>query len=134
MRERHWHARCTTTVRAEVCDVTPATIGGPCAKRARRYNHEDETENIAGAGGIVSHRVPRATMQRCHAVVADDEDLLENRIPVLLITAFGAEDVHTRAMRLDASAILDKPLPVEALLEEVRNLPSAGTSRDVSVC
>jgi DNA-binding response OmpR family regulator len=42
--------------------------------------------------------------------------------PVILITAFGDDAVHTEASRLGAAAIMDKPFDVEELLARVREM------------
>jgi DNA-binding response OmpR family regulator len=39
---------------------------------------------------------------------------------VILITAFGSNEVHNQAHRLGAAAVMDKPFDVEKLLAEVR--------------
>jgi DNA-binding response OmpR family regulator len=39
------------------------------------------------------------------------------RIPVILITGFGDTETHELASELGAACVLDKPFPVEALLE-----------------
>jgi CheY-like chemotaxis protein len=47
---------------------------------------------------------------------------LNQHIPVILITAFGSEDLHAQARRLGASATFDKPFDVETLISEVSRL------------
>jgi CheY-like chemotaxis protein len=42
--------------------------------------------------------------------------------PVILITAFGDEALHTEAKRLGATRVLDKPFELEDLREAVRGL------------
>ena len=42
------------------------------------------------------------------------------RTPVILITAFGTEEVHKAADQLGALAVLDKPFPLEHLRDLVR--------------
>jgi two-component system phosphate regulon response regulator PhoB len=42
------------------------------------------------------------------------------RVPVILITAFGDEEVYGRASRLGLSEVIDKPFDVEMLLLRVR--------------
>ena len=41
------------------------------------------------------------------------------RTPVILITAFGDHTTHSRALRLGASRVFDKPFDCDALLEAV---------------
>ena len=50
--------------------------------------------------------------------------LREHPIPMILITAFGDEAVHTEAKRLGAVAVLDKPFDIDALLTLVRGVLS----------
>lgn len=52
--------------------------------------------------------------------------------PIILLTAFGDEQVHTRARQLGAAASIDKPFEITCFLELVHNLlahppPSGGT-------
>ncbi|MFC1610074.1 response regulator [Myxococcota bacterium] len=47
---------------------------------------------------------------------------LEHQIPMVLITAFGSDDLHTQAKRLGANAIFDKPFDVEELVAEVSKI------------
>lgn len=42
--------------------------------------------------------------------------------PMILITAFGSESLHTQAQRLGAVAVFDKPFDIEHLLDAVRSL------------
>lgn len=42
--------------------------------------------------------------------------------PMILITAFGSEDLHVRARQLGAVAVLDKPFDVEDLMATVKSL------------
>lgn len=49
---------------------------------------------------------------------------LEVFTPLILITAFGDESLHTEATRLGAVAVLDKPFDIDELLFEVhRSVP-----------
>ena len=41
---------------------------------------------------------------------------------VVLMTAFGTPDIHERALRLGAAAVLDKPFDVEGLAERIAAL------------
>ena len=43
------------------------------------------------------------------------------RMPVILVTAFGAADTHAAAQRLGATLVLDKPFEIDALCERVRD-------------
>ena len=43
------------------------------------------------------------------------------KTPVILITAFGSDRTHQRAADLGATAVLDKPFPLERLRALVRN-------------
>jgi DNA-binding response OmpR family regulator len=49
--------------------------------------------------------------------------------PMILITAFGDDEVHAEARHLGAAAILDKPFDVQELLARVREIipPRPGT-------
>jgi DNA-binding response OmpR family regulator len=44
------------------------------------------------------------------------------RMPVILITAFGAAEIHAQARRLRASATIDKPFDLDVLRSTVRKL------------
>jgi len=46
--------------------------------------------------------------------------LWPRRIPVILITGFGDEDLHEQARALGAVCVLDKPFPISALRSAVR--------------
>ena len=41
---------------------------------------------------------------------------------MILITAFGDEETHAKAHRLEAAAIFDKPFDIEDLLAKVREI------------
>lgn len=47
--------------------------------------------------------------------------------PVILITAFGDEQIHAEARRLGAAEVFDKPFDVDALLRAVRALLAPGS-------
>ena len=49
-------------------------------------------------------------------------------IPLILITAFGDENVHAEGKKLGAVAVLDKPFDIEAFLEVVRRILSPSDS------
>jgi DNA-binding response OmpR family regulator len=49
--------------------------------------------------------------------------------PMILITAFGDEDTHRRALRSAAVAVLDKPFSTEDLLATVREAVSGSHNR-----
>lgn len=42
--------------------------------------------------------------------------------PIILITAFGDPELHARARRLGAAAVLDKPFELRSLLARVREI------------
>ena len=42
--------------------------------------------------------------------------------PMILITAFGDENVHRKAKRLGAAAMFDKPFEIDDLLSKVREI------------
>jgi len=46
--------------------------------------------------------------------------LWPRRIPVILITGFGDEDLHEQARALGAVCVLDKPFPISSLRSAVR--------------
>ena len=48
------------------------------------------------------------------------------RLPVVLITAFGDEELHATALELGALAVLDKPVGLSELLDVVRSLVPSG--------
>jgi CheY-like chemotaxis protein/anti-sigma regulatory factor (Ser/Thr protein kinase) len=50
--------------------------------------------------------------------------------PVIVITAFGSEDVHARARALGAAAVVDKPFDVEELIAAARVLAPPRGRRD----
>ncbi|MBU0753859.1 MAG: response regulator [Planctomycetes bacterium] len=43
-------------------------------------------------------------------------NIFQWRIPIILITAFGDDDIHAKALELGASAIMDKPFEIESLI------------------
>jgi len=47
-------------------------------------------------------------------------------LPVILITAFGSPELHEQAERLGVVKVFDKPFPLTALVDYIRNvhLPS----------
>jgi DNA-binding response OmpR family regulator len=47
---------------------------------------------------------------------------LLTRTPVVLITAFGDQRLHERALRLGAAAVLDKPVDMVELATEIRRI------------
>lgn len=47
---------------------------------------------------------------------------LGHDIPVILLTAFGDEETHTKAKELGARLVLDKPFEIDALLSKVREV------------
>jgi two-component system response regulator (stage 0 sporulation protein F) len=42
--------------------------------------------------------------------------------PTILITAFGDQQLHTKAMRMGAVAVIDKPFELDTLLAKVREI------------
>ena len=48
--------------------------------------------------------------------------LFEGFPPMILITAFGDEETHTRANELGAAAVFDKPFEIEDLLDKVHEV------------
>ncbi len=51
------------------------------------------------------------------------------RTPVVLLTAFGDDTLHERALRLGASVVLDKPFELQELLSTVRRVLESASSR-----
>lgn len=49
--------------------------------------------------------------------------------PVILITAFGSQELHEKARRLGALATLDKPFDMSALVRLVRSAEEASTGK-----
>jgi DNA-binding response OmpR family regulator len=48
-------------------------------------------------------------------------------VPVIIITAFGSEEVHQTARRLGAVAVFDKPFDLGSLRRRIRTLRAAST-------
>jgi CheY-like chemotaxis protein len=46
-------------------------------------------------------------------------------VPILLVTSFGDQELHERAIALGAARVMDKPLAPEELREAVRELTRA---------
>jgi CheY-like chemotaxis protein len=56
--------------------------------------------------------------------------LFEGFPPMILITAFGDEEVHAEASRMGVAAMFDKPFDVDDLLERVQEIaPLAGPAQ-----
>jgi CheY-like chemotaxis protein len=47
---------------------------------------------------------------------------LEGFPPMILVTAFGSEELHAKAERLGAVAVFDKPFDIEDLVAKVKSL------------
>jgi CheY-like chemotaxis protein len=104
------------TLRKAGHDVTEAGDGG------RLLQHIVESFNRDPALSLVDVVVTDVRMPVCNGL-----ELLERladanwRVPVILMTAFGDDDVRRRAERLGA-VLLDKPLSLDALREAVERL------------
>lgn len=69
---------------------------------------------------VTDLRMPEYSGQDC----LEHLRFVGNTTPVIVITAFGSEEVHRRALGKGACAVLDKPLHLDDLCELVRsNLP-----------
>jgi len=103
-------------LRADGYEVTEVTNGGQLrASLDAAFSGQDRR----GIDLIITdNRMPKCTG-------LDVLALLRARdwaTPVVLITAFGNDEVHEEAHRLGVAAVLDKPFTLYALREEVRRL------------
>lgn len=77
---------------------------------------------------VMDVRMPgRGGLAILHALADTDSS-----IPVVLITAFGDEEVHRRAAELGAKAVLDKPFAMEVLRRLVTDTISPEQARELS--
>lgn len=101
----------TATLRSEGYKVVPARSGSEALERLgsarlghRRYDAIVSDIRMPGPSGLDVLSGLRAAGER---------------LPIVLITAFGSDATHARALRLGASAILDKPFLLETLVAVV---------------
>lgn len=55
------------------------------------------------------------------------------RIPVVVITAFGSEEIHSLARALGAADVFDKPLDIDELVERATQIVSPALCRSQGV-
>lgn len=85
----------------------------------------EKLERAFGAGGaddidlvITDIRMPGVT----GTSILEGLNAFGPHCPVILMTAFGDDQVHAQARRLCAAALFDKPFDVEAMLDSVQNV------------
>jgi len=102
----------------------------------------EEAESGAALARAIAARLERRHLASLDLIVSDVRlpglsgleviDALRSvdwSVPVIVMTAFGDEDVRAEALRLGAVAVLDKPFDVESLRSVVRRaLATRGAS------
>ncbi len=107
-------------LRQQGYDVVTATSGSELMQWVELLERWDDRVPLIDLI-VTDLRMPQYSGQDCLAHLRR----AGNGIPVVLITAFGSEQVHREAFAAGARAVLDKPLQLDDLCEVVRrNLPA----------
>lgn len=101
------------SLREEGFEVTECYDGDSLMKRLGFLDTLGETETF---DLIISDiRMPGVTGTQVLEAIKDYEDFP----PMILITAFGDEDIHLKAKKLGAAVVIDKPFDIDDLLATI---------------
>jgi CheY-like chemotaxis protein len=129
----HWsHARILLA--EDDCEFRSLVAG---ALRNAGFHVTEASDGCALLERLAEAVRPDATIDRFDMIVSDIRmphftalDVLVGAhasiatIPVVLITAFGSPDLHQRALRLGATAVLDKPFRLDDLCSTITTILS----------
>lgn len=109
----------TRTLRRQGYDVVVAHGGAELMQWVRMLSEWEDRVPLADLI-VTDLRMPGFSGQDC----IDRLHAVGHPIPVILITAFGSDEVHRQALAKGARAVLDKPLHLDDLCDLVqRHLP-----------
>jgi len=116
--DREMRSLLASALRSEGYDVTECRDGDQFVDRIVTPSHRVDFDLI-----ISDVRMPAHSGLE----ILDAGRQLAGFPPMILITAFGSESVHSKARRLGAVAVFDKPFDVDDLMTKVAEIVPSGS-------
>lgn len=79
---------------------------------------------------VIDIRIPRVSGM----AIIEGLSGLQNRPPIVIITAFGDAEAYERASQLDVYAVLDKPFEIDDFIKVAHNAMSVPDSKKIKEC